>query len=77
MPKAAGRASLFVRGASPEATATVGVWTTAGIKVAQSQVHEASGGVTQGAGEGDSAVLYTEMLTAMTSELTAKQAVAA
>jgi len=70
LPKSAGRVSMFLKAEQPEADDVVTTWKRAGLKVDSQVVREESGGVTEGAGEGDSAVLYTHMLTAMASELT-------
>jgi pimeloyl-ACP methyl ester carboxylesterase len=70
VPKQAGRVAMFLKAEQPEAADVASAWSRAGLKVTSQVVREESGGVTEGAGEGDSAVLYTHMLTAMANELT-------
>jgi uncharacterized protein len=77
VPKAASRVAMFLSSPGQEAADTQAAWERAGVKVSSQVVREESGGVTQGAGEGDSAVLYTSMLSAMAAELTGGKAVAA
>jgi pimeloyl-ACP methyl ester carboxylesterase len=75
VPKGCARAALFLSAPAEGAAAVRAAWQQAGVKVAEHVVHEEAG-VTSGVAR-DSAVLYTQMLSAMAAEITAPKAVAA
>ncbi|MBK7862391.1 MAG: alpha/beta fold hydrolase [Archangiaceae bacterium] len=77
VPKSAGQVAMFLAEESPEATETELLWKRTGVPTRVKVVREQSGGVRHGAGIGDSAVLYTEMLDAIAGELAGPRAVAA
>jgi uncharacterized protein len=69
VPKAAGRVAMFLMADSAKAEATGEAWRRAGVATTSRVVREESGGLLGSAGDGDSAVHYNAMLSALVEHL--------